>query len=132
MEVYHKKAQSQELLIVAADTIVVLEAEIMEKPKDSAEALQMLMKLNGRKHEVITGVALAWKEEGAALQGSSEEKVVAPGTPSPVQKRRKVNRSDSAKANMRIFTFFETTEVHFAKMQVLRILLPFLLCIYGE
>jgi septum formation protein len=44
--------------IIAADTIVVLENQVLNKPLDEAEAKQMLQSLSGKTHEVITGVAL--------------------------------------------------------------------------
>jgi septum formation protein len=46
-------------LILAADTVVILENEILNKPSDKKEALQMLKKLSGKTHEVVTGIALA-------------------------------------------------------------------------
>lgn len=45
-------------LVLCADTIVVVENEILNKPADQAEAQAMLKKLSGRTHEVITGVCL--------------------------------------------------------------------------
>ncbi len=45
-------------LIIGADTIVVLEEEILGKPKNSLEAVQILTKLSGKTHSVLTGVAL--------------------------------------------------------------------------
>jgi nucleoside triphosphate pyrophosphatase len=45
-------------LVLAADTIVVLGEEILEKPRDAEDALQMLLRLQGRTHEVVTAVAL--------------------------------------------------------------------------
>ncbi|MBS1783680.1 MAG: septum formation protein Maf [Bacteroidetes bacterium] len=45
-------------LIVAADTIVLLEGEILGKPKDETQAMEMLKKLSGNAHEVITGVCM--------------------------------------------------------------------------
>jgi len=45
-------------LIIAADTVVVLAGEIIGKPKDRADAISILSRLSGNKHEVITGVAL--------------------------------------------------------------------------
>lgn len=45
-------------LVLAADTIVVLGEEILEKPQDADDALRMLVRLQGRTHEVITAVAL--------------------------------------------------------------------------
>lgn len=44
--------------IIAADTIVVLENEIIGKPMDRADAIAILQKLSGKKHRVITGVYL--------------------------------------------------------------------------
>ncbi len=45
-------------LVLAADTIVVLNGEILEKPDDDAHALEILRKLQGRTHQVVTSVAL--------------------------------------------------------------------------
>lgn len=45
-------------LIVSADTIVVLENEILGKPRDLAHAKEMLRQLSGKKHQVITGCCL--------------------------------------------------------------------------
>jgi len=44
--------------IIAADTIVVLENEIIGKPNDRADAINILQKLSGKTHRVITGVFL--------------------------------------------------------------------------
>jgi len=44
--------------IIAADTIVVLENEIIGKPTDRADAINILQKLSGKTHRVITGVFL--------------------------------------------------------------------------
>lgn len=45
-------------LVIAADTIVILEGKILGKPLDAEEAKKMLLDLSGKKHAVITGVAL--------------------------------------------------------------------------
>jgi septum formation protein len=45
-------------IVIAADTIVVLNNEIIGKPKDRTDALQILSKLSGNIHQVITGVAI--------------------------------------------------------------------------
>jgi septum formation protein len=45
-------------LVLGADTTVVVRDEILEKPADSADALRMLRKLQGRTHQVVTSVAL--------------------------------------------------------------------------
>ena len=45
-------------LIISADTIVVLDGEIINKPKDPDEARQMLKKLSGKTHKVYTGFTI--------------------------------------------------------------------------
>jgi septum formation protein len=51
-------ARRESGLILAADTVVVCEGEVMGKPRDDADARRMLRKLSGRWHCVYTGVAL--------------------------------------------------------------------------
>lgn len=46
-------------LIITADTIVILNNCILEKPTDRNNAIQMLQKLSGRKHDVVTGVVIS-------------------------------------------------------------------------
>ncbi len=45
-------------VIIAADTIVVLERQIIGKPMDRQDAISILQRLNGALHEVITGVVI--------------------------------------------------------------------------
>lgn len=45
-------------LVITADTVVVLDDEILGKPADDDDARRMLHKLSGRTHQVITGVCL--------------------------------------------------------------------------
>lgn len=45
-------------IVIAADTVVVLEGEILGKPRTTEDARQMLEKLCGRTHTVLTGVTL--------------------------------------------------------------------------
>ncbi len=44
--------------VLGADTIVIVEGEILGKPRDDADAERMLKLLSGRNHQVITGVCL--------------------------------------------------------------------------
>ena len=46
-------------VVIAADTIVVLDGDILGKPKDGASAAAMLRRLSGRTHEVYTAIAVA-------------------------------------------------------------------------
>ena len=50
-------------LVIGADTIVVLDNEIIGKPIDENDSKSMLRKLSGRTHTVITGVSLVWQEK---------------------------------------------------------------------
>ncbi|MFZ8283955.1 Maf family protein, partial [Staphylococcus aureus] len=45
-------------IILAADTIVVLKDEVLNKPANKEEAIAMLTKLSGKEHQVITGVII--------------------------------------------------------------------------
>ncbi|MGG3888706.1 Maf family protein [Metabacillus fastidiosus] len=48
----------RDVYVMGADTVVVLDGQILGKPKDEADAIDMLKKLSGRAHDVFTGVAL--------------------------------------------------------------------------
>jgi len=45
-------------IVLAADTVVVLGDQVLEKPADEADAVRMLALLSGREHQVITGICL--------------------------------------------------------------------------
>jgi len=45
-------------LVITADTIVCLDGQVMNKPRDYADGFRMLKELSGKKHQVITGVCL--------------------------------------------------------------------------
>jgi len=52
-------ARAPDALVIAADTIVVIDGDILGKPADIAEARAMLRRLSGRTHEVCTAMAVA-------------------------------------------------------------------------
>lgn len=54
-------------LIISADTIVICEDEVLEKPEDERHAFDILNKLNGRTHEVITAFGIGWKNSGVSI-----------------------------------------------------------------
>ena len=53
-------------LILAADTVVALDSDILGKPADDTDALDMLRRLSGRGHEVITGVCCLFPDGSSA------------------------------------------------------------------
>jgi septum formation protein len=46
---------------IGADTIVVVDGDVLGKPRDAAHAAEMLRRLSGRSHRVITAVAAVWR-----------------------------------------------------------------------
>ena len=50
-------------LVIGADTIVVLDDQILGKPDDKAQAQNMLNILSGKTHQVYSGVCLKWTEK---------------------------------------------------------------------
>src|SRR5215831_11971407 len=52
------KAAVHDVVVLGADTTVVVDGEILGKPSDDREAAAMLRKLSGRAHEVLTGVSV--------------------------------------------------------------------------
>ncbi len=55
--------------VISADTIVVLDGELLGKPEDPAHAVEMLLRLRGRWHEVYTGVTAMRCSDGATAGG---------------------------------------------------------------
>jgi septum formation protein len=63
-------------LIVAADTIVVMDGKILEKPNNREEAKDMLRTLEGRMHRVVSAIALL-EENGNYMDIRTEETIVS-------------------------------------------------------
>ena len=61
-----------EQIILAADTIVVLENEVIGKPVDRADAIEILKALSGKTHQVITGVVLLHEGNEIAFADTTE------------------------------------------------------------
>ena len=51
--------------ILAADTIVIVDGDVLGKPHSAETAVKMLTRLEGREHEVLTAVAVWWPDESA-------------------------------------------------------------------
>lgn len=59
-------------IVIAADTIVVLDGNIIGKPVDRADAIRILSTLSGRIHEVITGVVIRYNGKEEAFSQVTE------------------------------------------------------------
>ena len=57
------QAEKEPQLIIGADTVVACDGEILGKPSDREDAFRMLWKLQGRTHQVYTGVTLLLKKK---------------------------------------------------------------------
>jgi MAF protein len=62
-------------LVVAADTIVVLDGEVLGKPTGPDDAVRMLLRLRGRVHTVYSGVAVWHKQSGRLVRELGESQV---------------------------------------------------------
>lgn len=58
-------------VVIGADTIVVAADGLLGKPRDAADARQMLRRLSGRRHDVVTGVAVVHERRNLHLVDSS-------------------------------------------------------------
>lgn len=131
----------QDLPVLGADTIVVLNGEVLEKPRDEQHAREMLAKLSGATHQVLTAVALADRHQQldclvtteVTFRSLSAEDIVAyVASGEPMDKAgaygiqglggnfvRKINGSYHAVVGLPLV---ETTELlsHFASLRELR------------
>ena len=57
-------AEGEDFLVIGADTVVSYRGNILGKPADEAEAVNMLQMLNGKTHQVFTGVTLISRRDG--------------------------------------------------------------------
>jgi septum formation protein len=71
-EVWQRVCAAEPAPVLAADTAVVVDQQVFGKPADSAEALDMLARLSGRSHTVLTAVALRWQSDRAGHVSCSE------------------------------------------------------------
>lgn len=62
-------------IALGADTVVVLDGEILGKPADSEDARAMLRRLSGREHDVLTGIALVPFPSGSLLTALERTRV---------------------------------------------------------
>ena len=101
----HRKARAvakkdPDALVLGADTLVFLDHQIFGKPKDLAEAKKMLLQLQGRTHQVVTGVCLIHlRTHRERIFGVSTDVVFRPLTPEQIDEYlEKINPLDKAGA----------------------------------
>ena len=68
----YRQTMAENELIITADTVVCDNGIVLGKPKDKAEAKQMLLQLSGHAHEVITGVSIVTQEKTVQFASTSK------------------------------------------------------------
>ena len=97
-------AQHPQSYVLGADTIVVIDGEVLGKPKDHADAARMLRLLSGREHEVTTAVSLI------------APNFAAPNTPSPSKAAPKTLTPETVAQGTLAETRASTTKVYFREI----------------
>lgn len=59
-------------LLITADTVVIVDGAILNKPADNAEALNMLQTLSGNVHQVVTGVCMMDRQKTVIFEDQTE------------------------------------------------------------
>ncbi|MCF0201892.1 MAG: septum formation protein Maf [Bacteroidaceae bacterium] len=59
----YKNDIADDEVILTADTVVIVDEDILEKPKDEEEAKEMLRLISGRSHNVVTGICIGTKDD---------------------------------------------------------------------
>jgi len=72
----HKPSQGFDAIIIACDTVVALDGEMLGKPRNAAEATAMLRRLRGRRHTVHSAVTMLETTTGHTLTDVAETQVV--------------------------------------------------------
>ena len=75
LEVARRVGPAPRRWVLGADTIVVLDGECLGKPRDAEHAVELLERLTGRSHSVVTGVAVAASDTLAVHHTSVESRV---------------------------------------------------------
>jgi septum formation protein len=71
-------------VVIGSDTIVIVDGDVLGKPRDREQAVAMLRRLSGRAHVVMTGVAVAWRgrmssgveEVGVTFRALSDDEIL--------------------------------------------------------
>lgn len=67
------KNSEEEITVIGADTVVAVDGRVLGKPRTEDEAYEMLSMLEGRTHDVFTGVCILWTnpDTPAEIQGNT-------------------------------------------------------------
>jgi septum formation protein len=68
-------ARFPDALVIAADTVVIVDGEVLSKPEDDDQATRFLTTLSGRTHTVVTGVALERRDDNVKMVASEKTQV---------------------------------------------------------
>lgn len=60
------RATGEPAIVIAADTVVLAEGQILNKPQDAADARRMLRMMSGKSHQILTGLAVLRLPDGPA------------------------------------------------------------------
>lgn len=64
-----KHLTTNQTIVLAADSVVIIDGVIFNKPSDYTEAFQMIRQLSGKQHTVMTGVCLLGQEQQVSFTG---------------------------------------------------------------
>ena len=68
----HERAIDLSEVVVTADTVVILDGEILNKPKDRDDAIRILSSLSGKTHQVMTGVSIVSRQKEEHFDDTTE------------------------------------------------------------
>ena len=63
---------TEDSIVITADTVVILDDQILGKPKDANDAINMLTSLSGRGHRVVTGVTVLSSEKAISFSETTD------------------------------------------------------------
>ena len=69
----YEKKNAGDFLVIGSDTVVAADGKILGKPKDKEQAYQMISMLQGKAHQVYTGVTLLIKKDGKKIRKTFHE-----------------------------------------------------------
>ncbi|MCQ2482455.1 MAG: Maf family protein [Clostridia bacterium] len=70
-DVFMKLGMPTDTIVIGSDTSVIVDNEVLGKPKDHDDAVRMLIKLSGKVHSVVTGVALVHDKGTVSFSNNS-------------------------------------------------------------